>query len=57
MAKVQIKSEKLTPFGDFFRLWSYFWVSSPQLMMNSASSISSRNDLILNRNVGFLFAQ
>ena len=22
MAKVQIKSEKLTPFGVFFRLWS-----------------------------------
>ena len=21
MAKIQIKSEKLTPFGDFFRLW------------------------------------
>lgn len=37
--------------------WGNFWVSSPQLMMNSASSISSRNDLILNRNVGFLFAQ
>lgn len=37
--------------------WGNFWVSSPQLMMNSASSISSRNDLVLNRNVGFLFAQ
>ena len=22
MAKIQIKSEKLTPFGVFFRLWS-----------------------------------
>ena len=29
MAKVQIKSEKLAPFGGFFRLWSYlmlFWL-------------------------------
>ena len=23
MTKVQIESEKLTPFGGFFRLWSY----------------------------------
>ena len=29
MAKVQIKSKKLAPFGGFFRLWSYlilFWL-------------------------------
>lgn len=46
----------LHPLGPHVAM-SQFWVSSPQLMMNSTSSISSRNDLILNRNVVFLFAQ
>ena len=37
MAKVQIKSEKLTPFGGFFRLWSPPLTLYPRLTLPSSS--------------------